>query len=108
MRLELALIGEIGRKEDGRLTDTDDTQTLMDEDGVVGDVVATPIRTAVLDLLAHANGRGPELLNIGMSIWREKSCERGDTDRGLGRRCMEGLPVASEDTTHFGGLVYGV
>jgi len=108
MRLELALIGEIGRKEDGRLTDTDDTQTLMDEDGVVGNVVATPIRTAVLDLLAHANGRGPELLNIGMSIWREKSCERGDTDRGLRRRCMEGLPVASEDTTHFGGLVYGV
>lgn len=68
--------------EDRRLTNTDDTQTLMDEDGVVGNVVATPIGTAVLDLLAHANGRGPELLHIGMSVWREKNCERGDFDRG--------------------------
>ena len=38
----------------------------MDEDGVVGNVVSTPIGAAVLDLLAHANGRGPELLHIGV------------------------------------------
>jgi hypothetical protein len=38
----------------------------VDEDGVVGNVVAAPIGAAVLDLLAHANGRGPELLHIGV------------------------------------------
>ena len=40
----------------------------MDEDSVVGDVVAAPIGTAVLDLLAHADGRGPELLHIGVPV----------------------------------------
>jgi len=48
------------------LTNADNAQSLVDEDGVVGNVVATPIGAAVLDLLAHANGRGPELLHIGM------------------------------------------
>jgi hypothetical protein len=48
------------------LTNADNAQSLVDEDGVVGDVVSTPIGTAVLDLLAHANGRGPELLHIGV------------------------------------------
>ena len=38
----------------------------MDKDGVVGNVVSTPIGAAVLDLLAHADGRGPELLHIGV------------------------------------------
>jgi hypothetical protein len=50
------------------LTDTDNAQTLVDEDGVVGYVVAAPVGTAVLDLLAHANGRGPELLHIGVPV----------------------------------------
>ena len=48
------------------LTNADNAQSLVDEDGVVGNVVSTPIGAAVLDLLAHANGRGPELLHIGM------------------------------------------
>jgi len=38
----------------------------VNEDGVVGNVVAAPIGAAVLDLLAHADGRGPELLHIGV------------------------------------------
>jgi hypothetical protein len=46
------------------LTNADNAQSLVDEDGVVGNVVSTPIGAAVLDLLAHANGRGPELLHI--------------------------------------------
>jgi hypothetical protein len=48
------------------LTNADNTQSLVDKDGVVGNVVAAPIGAAVLDLLAHANGRGPELLHIGV------------------------------------------
>ena len=48
------------------LTNADNAQSLVDEDGVVGNVVSTPIGAAVLDLLAHANGRGPELLHIGV------------------------------------------
>jgi hypothetical protein len=50
------------------LTNTDNAQTLMDEDSVVGDVVAAPVGAAVLDLLAHADGRGPELLHIGVPV----------------------------------------
>lgn len=50
------------------LTDTDDAQTLVYEDGVVCNVVAAPIGTAVLDLLAHADGRGSELLHIGVPV----------------------------------------
>jgi len=50
------------------LTDTDNAQTLVYEDGVVCNVVAAPIGTAVLDLLAHADGRGPELLHIGVPV----------------------------------------
>lgn len=41
----------------------------MDEDSVVGDVVAAPVGAAVLDLLAHADGRGPELLHIGVPVF---------------------------------------
>jgi hypothetical protein len=48
------------------LTNADNAQSLVDKDCVVGDVVAAPIGAAVLDLLAHANGRGPELLHIGV------------------------------------------
>ena len=48
------------------LTNADNAQSLVDEDCVVGNVVSTPIGAAVLDLLAHANGRGPELLHIGV------------------------------------------
>jgi hypothetical protein len=55
-------------KRDVLLTDTDNAQTLVDEDGVVGDVVAAPVGAAVLDLLAHADGRGPELLHIGVPV----------------------------------------
>lgn len=49
-------------------TDTDDTQTLVDQDSVVGGVVATPIGTTVTDLLTHAQGSGLELLHIGMAV----------------------------------------
>ena len=61
----------LARKKDGigicpALTNTDNAQSLMDKDGVVGNVVSTPIGAAVLDLLAHADGRGPELLHIGV------------------------------------------
>ena len=58
------------RKQEGwvwlcaALTNADNAQSLVDEDCVVGNVVSTPIGAAVLDLLAHANGRGPELLHI--------------------------------------------
>ena len=48
------------------LTNADNAQSLVNKDGVVGNVVSTPIGAAVLDLLAHANGRGPELLHIGV------------------------------------------
>jgi hypothetical protein len=48
------------------LTNADNAQSLVNKDGVVGNVVSAPIGAAVLDLLAHANGRGPELLHIGV------------------------------------------
>jgi hypothetical protein len=48
------------------LTNADNAQSLVDENCVVGNVVAAPIGAAVLDLLAHANGRRPELLHIGV------------------------------------------
>jgi hypothetical protein len=48
------------------LTNADNAQSLVDENCVVGNVVAAPIGTTVLDLLAHANGRRPELLHIGV------------------------------------------
>ena len=38
----------------GASVDADNGETLVDEDGVVGGVVATPIGTAMLHLLAHA------------------------------------------------------
>ena len=74
----------------------------MDEDSVVGDVVAAPIGTAVLDLLAHTDGRGPELLHIGVPVWllvfvHVLLCD----DSGLD------VLVAGEDTTHIGGVVGG-
>ena len=55
-------------------TNTDNTQTLVDQDSVVGGVVTTPVGTTVADLLAHAQGSRLELLHIGMAvellIWR--------------------------------------
>jgi hypothetical protein len=69
-------------------TNTDDTQTLVDQDSVVGDVVATPIGTTVTDLLAHAQGSGLELLHIGMavalSISGESRGTRSELPRGIG------------------------
>jgi hypothetical protein len=49
-------------------TDTNNTQTLVHQDGVVGSVVATPIWATVTDLLAHAQGSRLELLHIGMAV----------------------------------------
>ena len=49
-------------------TNTDDTQTLVDQDSVVGGVVTAPIGTTVADLLAHAQRSGLELLHIGMAV----------------------------------------
>jgi hypothetical protein len=40
----------------------------VDEDGGVGSVVAAPIWTAVLDLLAHAQGSRPELDHIRVAV----------------------------------------
>jgi hypothetical protein len=84
------------------LTDTDNAQTLVDEDGVVGNVVAAPVGTAVLDLLAHADGRGPELLHIGvpglLSVYNiYLVCDRSGCN----------ILVTAEDTTHVGGVVGG-
>jgi hypothetical protein len=45
----------------------------VDEDGVVCDVVTTPIGTAVFELLAHANGCGPELAHIRVATRCEVS-----------------------------------
>ena len=72
----------------------------MDEDSVVGDVVAAPIGTAVLDLLAHANGRGPELLHIGVPVWccQYVCCIACDFSR-------HDILVAGENTTHDCGVV---
>jgi hypothetical protein len=82
------------------LTNTDNAQTLMDEDGVVGDMVAAPVGAAVLDLLAHADGRGPELLHIWVPVLLSVYvflCDNSGYD----------LLVAGEDTTHVGGVVGG-
>ena len=65
---QLVCAGIVVGMRDVLLTDTDNAQTLVDEDSVVGDVVAAPIGTAVLDLLAHTDGRGPELLHIGVPV----------------------------------------
>lgn len=46
------------------LTNADNAETLMDQNGAVGDVVSTPIGTAVLDLLAQPYGSRPEFLDI--------------------------------------------
>jgi len=74
----------------------------VDEDSVVGDVVAAPVGTAVLDLLAHADGRGPELLHIGVPVVL--------SIQGVACLCdVSGLDllVAGENTTHVGGVVTG-
>lgn len=84
-----------------RRTDADNAQTLVNEDGVVGDVVAAPIGAAVLDLLAHANGRGPELLHIGMPV-REDGQRTESVPLKVGCRVL----VASKNTTHVGGVVW--
>lgn len=66
------------------LTNADNAQSLVDEDGVVGNVVSTPIGAAVLDLLAHANGRGPELLHIGVPGGGDSSGQRIFNGNGSG------------------------
>jgi hypothetical protein len=95
-------LGGVGKRDVLLLTNTDNAQTLVDEDGVVGDVVAAPVGTAVLDLLAHADGGGPELLHIGVPVRLSVrvSCILCD-DSG------HDLLVAGEDTTHVGGVVGG-
>jgi hypothetical protein len=45
----------------------------VDEDGVVCDVVTTPIGTAVFELLAHADRCGPELAHIRVAMRYEIS-----------------------------------
>jgi hypothetical protein len=66
-------------------TNTDDTQTLVDQDSVVGGVVAAPIGTTVADLLAHAQGSGLELLHIGMAVELSMSGELRGTRSELAR-----------------------
>jgi hypothetical protein len=49
------------------LTNTNNAQPLVHQDSAVGSVISAPVRSTVLDLLAHANGRRPELLHIGVT-----------------------------------------
>jgi hypothetical protein len=72
------------------LTNADNAQSLVDKNCVVGNVVAAPIGTAVLDLLAHANGRRPELLHIGVP------------GSGCGQRVISGM-VLGGGGFHTGG-----
>lgn len=58
-------------------TNTNDAQTLVDQDSVVSSVVAAPIGTTMADLLSHAQGSGLELLHIGMAIKWSASELRG-------------------------------
>lgn len=48
-------------------TDAHDTKPFVDKNGAVGSVVPAPVRSSVLDLLAHANRSGPELLYVRMT-----------------------------------------
>lgn len=68
-------------------TNTDNTQALVDQDGVVRSVVTTPIGATVADLLAHAQGSRLELLHIGMAVELSISGElrgtRSELSRGI-------------------------
>lgn len=65
--------------QDGLSTsvNADNGQTLVDQNGLVGGVVSAPIGTAVLDLLAHAQGGGAEALDIRMMVAGEDATHGG-------------------------------
>jgi hypothetical protein len=63
-----AVVG-VGQGLSARL-DTDNAETLMAEDGVVGNNASTPIRATVTDLLCKLQSRGLELFDVGMTIRR--------------------------------------
>lgn len=46
------------------LTNTDNAETLVDQDRVVCNVVSAPIGATMLDLLAQSYGRRPEFVDI--------------------------------------------